>query len=106
MAQFSLFKKEAPKKLATMNAPALMVLVLFFLTSTFVHAEHIASHTINADQQECYICHQGLDTPSGISQAKLPIITSYSYCSYAITTSQVRGNYFVQPQLRAPPLFS
>ena len=105
MTPFYLFKKVTPQKLVTMNALALVVFVLFFLTSTLVHADHIASHGTNAEQQECYICHQGLDTPSGLLQPKVSSITSYFHCSYAIITTHFRGSYFVQPQLRAPPIF-
>jgi len=87
-----------------MNALALMVAVLFFLTSTLVHADHIATHAINAEQQECYICHQGLDTPSELPQVKSLFVASYCNSLFEAITAQNKVNYFVQPQLRAPPV--
>jgi len=93
------------KNSATMNAIAAMVFVLIFLASNLVHADHIASHTINAEQQECYICHQGLDTPPELSQVKNSFVVSYNVKLYALVTAELQVNNFVKPPLRAPPVF-
>ncbi len=88
-----------------MNALALMVFVLLFLTSTLVHAEHLAEHSINTEQQECHICHQGIDTPSELPQIQIYNAASYNLKPQKVTTIQGKARYFVQPQLRAPPIF-
>jgi hypothetical protein len=105
MTQFTPLEKETTKKYVTMNALALMVFVLFFLTSTLVHADHLASHTLHVDQQECYICHQGVDTPPELPQVKSPLIVSYRNSTYETLKLEFKVNYFVKPQLRAPPIF-
>lgn len=105
MTQFILLEKETTKNAVTMNALALMVFVLFFLTSTLVHADHLVSHTINVDQQECYICHQGVDTPPELPQVKSPYSANYCNNTYQTTKALFKLSSFVQPQLRAPPIF-
>jgi len=92
------------KKSATMNALAVMVFALFFLTSTLVHADHIATHAINAEQPECYICHQGIDTPTELPQVNSIFVASYCNNLFEAITAQSKVNYFIQPQLRAPPV--
>ena len=87
-----------------MNVLTLMVFVLFFLTSTLVHADHLATQAINAEQQECYICHQGIDTPPELPQVKNLFVASDSNNAYQAVTTQFKVNSFVLPQLRAPPV--
>jgi len=104
MALLSQLNKETSKKLTTTNALTLVVFVLFFLTSILVHADHLATQATNVEQQECYICHQGLDTPPELPQVKNLFIASYCNNSYQTITAQFKANNFVQPQLRAPPV--
>ncbi len=105
MTLFSPFKKESSERLTTMNALALVVFALFFLTSTLAHADHLTTHAVNAEQQECYICHQGLDTPSELPHVDSLFVERYNNNLFAVITAQSQVNYFVQPQLRAPPTF-
>ena len=87
-----------------MNALALMVFLLIFLISTLAHADHIATQATNAELQECYICHQGIDTPPELPQVQTPFIASYHVSVYEVVTAQFKVNSFVHPQLRAPPV--
>ena len=82
-----------------------MVFVLLFLASTLVHADHLTEQSTNVEQIECYLCHQGLDTPPELSQTQLLTTVSYFLPSQPAVTIEFMSNYFVQPQLRAPPVF-
>lgn len=97
--------KKASKQITTMNVPALMVFVLLFLVSTLVHANHLTEKTTDVEQLECYLCHQGIDTPPELPQVQLLTIVSYFLSAQSLLTIEFKGNYFVQPQLRAPPVF-
>ncbi len=92
-------------KLTTMNALALMVFVLLFLTSILVHADHLTDHSLNFEQQECYICHQGVDTPPELPQIRIHYAASYNFKPQKVTIVHGKVNHFIQPQLRAPPTF-
>ena len=89
----------------TMNAIALMAFVLLFLTSTLAHADHLIEQSINVEQQECYICHQGLDTPSELPTIQTPVVINLYLSVVKVVTADFKLNSFVQPQLRAPPRF-
>lgn len=106
-SQVSFFSvnKKASTQFPTMNAIALMVFVLLFLVSTLVHADHLAEQTSNVEQSECYICHQGLDTPPELPQVKLLSIAHYFFTPKSIITIELKASDFVNPQLRAPPVF-
>lgn len=93
----------AANKLTAMNAIALMVFVLLFLTSTLVHADHI-TEAINVEQQECHICHQGIDTPPELPHVQAFFGASYNANIYDVVTAQFKVDDFLQPQLRAPPV--
>lgn len=99
------YKINDTKKTSTMTAFALMVFVMLFITSTLVHASHVATNDINIEQQDCYICHQGLDTPPDLSLIKHDFIASYCHIVVDVSSAQFKVNAFVQPQLRAPPVF-
>ena len=88
-----------------MNALALMFFLLLFLMSTLAHADHLTTHVISAEQQECTLCHQGIDTPPELLKTKINFVVSYHIHPQKITVFQAKTHYFVQPQLRAPPLF-
>jgi len=90
---------------STMNAIALMVFVLLFLMSTLVHADHLIEQSVNVEQQECYICHQGIDTPPELPNIQTPFVASYCLCIDKGVIAQFTVSSFVQPQLRAPPTF-
>jgi hypothetical protein len=106
MALFSQHTKITNKNMTTMNATALMVFLLFFLISTLVHAEHSTEHTLNADQQDCYLCHQGVDTPPDLPQLQIVCVADYSVNIHGAVCAQFIVSNFVQPPLRAPPVFS
>jgi len=89
----------------TMNAIALMAFLLLFLTSTLAHADHLIEQSVNVEQQECYICHQGLDTPSELPTIQTPVVTSLYLSVVKVVSAGFKLNSFVQPQLRAPPRF-
>jgi hypothetical protein len=93
------------KKNKTTNALALVVFLLFFLTSTLSHANHIVSDVVHAEQQECYICHQGLDTPPEFPEINQLFIANYGTKLFKIVIVQLKANNFIQPPLRAPPVF-
>jgi hypothetical protein len=107
LSQLSLFqaKNTDEKKSATMNALALMVFVLLFFISTVAHADHITTQVTNAEQQECYICHQGIDTPPELSQIHTVFVASFAVNPPKAVTVQFKVNNFIQPPLRAPPVF-
>ena len=102
---FAQANKKESKKTLTMNALALMVFVLLFFTSTLVHADHLIEQTTDVEQSECYICHQGVDTPPELPTVQIIFVASYCHNSYNAVTAQFKVNNFVQPQLRAPPVF-
>ncbi len=101
---FSQANKKEFKTLATMNALALIVFLFVFFISTVAHASHIAIQPINAESQECYICHQGLDAAPELPQVQTVFIPSYSVTPNKAVIAQFKVNSFVQPQLRAPPV--
>ncbi len=103
MTLLSQINKNSTNKLTTMNALALMVFVLLFLTSTLVHAGHLTEHSLSFEQQECSICHQGIDTPPELSKIRIYLVASYSFKTPQVTTIHSKVHYFIQPQLRAPP---
>jgi len=100
-----LVNKNSSNKLITMNALALVVFVLLFLTSTLVHADHLTDHSLSSEQQECYICHQGIDTPPELPQIRFHYVASYNLKLQKVTIVHGKVNDFMQPQLRAPPTF-
>ena len=104
MTPISHLNKETYKNITSVNALALAVFVLLFLMSTLVHANHIASNAIHAEQQECYICHQGIDTPPVLTQVKNIFVASYYTDLYDLSIAKFKVNNFVQPPLRAPPV--
>ena len=97
-------KEAALKQPKYMRAIALMFFLLFFLTSNLVHADHLIEQATQVEQSECYICHQGLDTPPKLPQVQAPFINSYYLASCEESTVQFKRSSFVQPQLRAPPV--
>lgn len=100
---FTLHKKVATP-ITTMNAQALMVFLLLFFASTLVHADHLIEQGTNVEQIECYLCHQGLDTPPELPQIQLFAVTSHFISLQTVTSVEVKSSDYVQPQLRAPPL--
>lgn len=92
--------------MTTMNATALMVFLLLFFISLVVHADHSTEHALNAEQQDCYVCHQGVDTPPELPQVKVACVADYSVNFYQAICAQFKVSSFVQPPLRAPPVFS
>ncbi len=105
MTLFLQVNKKSTNNVATMNAFALMVFVLLFITSTLVHADHLIEQATDVEASECYICHQGIDTPSELPPIQIHTTADYSL-NLNITISAVfKDNHFVQPQLRAPPIF-
>ena len=98
-------KQSKTNNFKTMNALALMVFVLLFLTSTLVHADHIVEQSINVEQQECHICNQGIDKPTALPQVQPLSIVSYQLSPYEVVAARFKVSYFVYPQLRAPPAF-
>jgi len=88
-----------------MNALALMVIVLLFLTSTLVHADHLTEHSLSSEQQECYICLQGVDTSPELPQIRFHYVASYNLKLQKVTRVHGKVSHFIQPQLRAPPIF-
>ena len=92
--------------LTTMKAIALMVFLLCFLTSTFAHAEHLVAQDNIAEQQDCQLCNQGIDTPPDIPQLKETVVTRYNVFAAIVTTADFTSTQFIQPPLRAPPCFS
>lgn len=104
MTLFFQFNKNLSKKISTMNASALVVFLLLFLISTLAHADHITTAGVNAEQQDCYICYQGLDTPPDLSKSASGFLASYCYTTFDLISVQLKINDFVQPLLRAPPL--
>jgi len=103
MTLFSQVNKSSTKNLATMNALALMVFVLLFITSTLVHANHLTEHSINIEQQECHICHQGIDAPPELPKIQPHSVVSYHLNSQKVIAVHGKTSSFIQPQLRAPP---
>lgn len=106
MTFFPHANKISGEKQLTMSALALMVFVLLFLTSTLVHASHLTEQSSNVEQQECYICYQGIDSPPELPTLKSHAIASNYFHAQRIITPDVKWFFFVQPQLRAPPLFN
>jgi len=95
----------AAHKSKSMNTLVLMLFVLLFLISTFVHAAHAVIETINVEQQECHICHKGLDTPTELSQVQSLEGASYNFLTQNVVITLFKVSHFYKPQLRAPPLF-
>lgn len=98
--------KAATKSKLTMNALVSMVFLLF-LTSTLVHANHLIEidQSTHLEQQECFVCHQGIDTPPELPQIQHHAIARYYFTLFKTITAAFKANVFVQPQLRAPPSF-
>lgn len=105
MTLFSQAKKNSQHYPCTMTAIAFMVFVLLFLLSTLAHADHLVAHSVDAEPQECYICHQGLDTSNNSVELVVNSISSYRVKCQKITPTPANHHYFVYPQLRAPPKF-
>ena len=105
LVRFFQRNKKVAEQISTMNARALMVFLLLFLVSTLVHADHLIEQGTNVEQIECYLCHQGIDTPPELPSVQLASIVSYCSPVQAALSIVFKRNYFVQPQLRAPPTF-
>ena len=105
MALFSQLDTTASNKPPIQVTWLLVVFVLFFLSSTVIHADHIAIDTINTEQQHCFLCHHGVDTSPNLPQVKQLPVTSYYIYSDTIVTALFTTIPFIQPHLRAPPVF-
>ncbi|HCH70415.1 MAG TPA: hypothetical protein DE042_08090 [Colwellia sp.] len=86
-----------------MNAIVLMVFLLLFLTSIFVHADHLVAQGQTTEQQGCQLCNQGIDTPPELSTIEAVVVTRYNFFTAQITTAEFTLSQFIQPLLRAPP---
>mgnify|MGYP003384579154 FL=1 len=86
-----------------MRAIALMVFVLFFLTSVVAHADHLVEQRTTVEQQSCQLCNQEIDTPFEVLQVQARIVTRYNSYAAQVTTTEFPPSQFVQPPLRAPP---
>lgn len=104
MTQISQFTNETAKKITATNVLALVVFLLFFLSSTLVHANHIVAEAIHAEQQECYICHQGIDNPPELPQIKNLFVASYNNKFFQLVSTQCKVSNYILPPLRAPPI--
>jgi hypothetical protein len=92
------------KNITTMNALALMVFLLLFLTSTIAHAQHLAVDSGIVEQQECHICYHNIDTPPEFPEIQ-PLASSHYFISInKDTVTFFKTSNFVQPPLRAPPI--
>jgi len=91
------------KNITTMNALALMVFLLFFLTSSLAHAQHLA---VDSDivEQECHICHHNIDTPPEFPDIQPLAVSRYSLAINKGAVTAFKVSNFVQPPLRAPPV--
>lgn len=92
------------KNITTMNAIALMVFLLLFLTSTLVHAQHIAVNSDIVEQQECHICYHSSDMPPVFPEIQVCTAHHYMLDVNQYTATLTKTNNFVQPPLRAPPV--
>lgn len=86
-----------------MNAIALMVFVLLFLTSVVAHADHLVDQRTTVEQQGCQLCNQGIDTPPELPKIQAIVVTRYHLFIDQITTAEFTLSQFIQPLLRAPP---
>jgi len=93
------------KILSTMNAFVVVGFLLLFFTSVLVHANHLIDQTTHVEQQECFVCHQGIDTPPELPQIQYCAVASYYFTLFKTATAAFKHYFFVQPQLRAPPSF-
>lgn len=87
----------------SMKAMALMVFVLCFLTSVLTHAEHLVSPSVTAEQQDCHLCNQGIDTPPELPHVQAQANNSYSVIIFELIVAEFKRSNFVLPSLRAPP---
>lgn len=87
-----------------MKATALMVFLLLFLTSVIAHAEHLVFQDTAAEQQDCQLCNQGIDTPPELPQIKALAVTCYDFVISKIITTKHTLDYFIQPPSRASPV--
>ena len=95
--------KSTTNNIKTMNAIALMVFVLLFLTSILAHADHLTDNNTTIEQQNCQLCNQGIDTPPEESLVQAIVITRYTSFISQVIINDFLPNQFVQPLLRAPP---
>jgi len=93
------------KEPSTMNVFASVFFVLLFLTSTLVHANHLIEQPTHVEQQECFICHQGIDTPPELPHIQYVAVARYCFTLSKTMATAFKHYFFVQPQLRAPPSF-
>lgn len=89
--------------LITKNALALLVVLLLFLLSTLVHATHLTDELNHEEQQTCYICHQGIDTPPELPKIQISLASNISNEIYVEVTPFFDTNSYFLPLLRAPP---
>lgn len=87
-----------------MKASALVVFLLLFLTSVIAHAEHLVFQEISAEQQDCHLCNQGIDTPPELPQVQATSVTRFDFVTSQKLTQKLLLNDFVQPPSRAPPV--
>jgi hypothetical protein len=95
--------KGTTNNIKTMNATALMVFVLLFLTSILAHADHLTDNNTTIEQQNCQLCNQGIDTPPEESIVQAIVISRYNSFIPEVIINDFLPSQFVQPLLRAPP---
>ncbi|MGL1959024.1 MAG: hypothetical protein OCD00_17125 [Colwellia sp.] len=95
-------KAKVNKKLNIISAIVLMAFLFAFIS----HAQHFTESVVSAEQQHCYICHQGIDTPPDISTYFVILTSAYAVFIVESTVPAVNVSTFIQPPLRAPPAFS
>ncbi len=106
-SRFSFLKisRNSINNFKTMNAAALMVFLFVFLTSTIAHADHLVDQQKTLDKQACQLCNQGIDTPPDLPQVQASIVTYYHPLNFQLTTTEFIVSEYIQPFLRAPPIF-
>jgi len=79
--------------------------LVLFLCAFLSHSEHITSHTSQLEQQECYLCSQGLDTVKANHSISLLIVQVFQNVAINTELMLAQSPYFGLPLLRAPPRF-
>lgn len=97
--------KDLQHKIKNMNSKVFMFFLLSFLFSTLAHADHLIEHSVNVQIEDCYICHQDIDTPEALFDIQKPPTYNYTFTLKSSTLAKAKANSFVLPHLRAPPSF-
>ncbi|RHW76602.1 hypothetical protein [Colwellia sp. RSH04] len=81
------------------------LVLMVFLCAFISHSDHITSQASQFEQQDCYLCYQGLDTVEANNSVSIFVVKHFQNVVIHTELMLAHTPYFGLAKLRAPPRF-